>query len=79
MTDMYAAIFFEGIFMHKTIALVAVVVAASCCTDGYAASRKKEKPQAATQQKSAPTPKKNDYGPGCKNQGASIMSGGCVN
>jgi uncharacterized membrane protein YebE (DUF533 family) len=64
--------------MHKTIALAALVAAAFCATDAYAASKKQKKPE-ATQQKSSPPPSNNVYGPGCKNQGASIMSGGCVN
>lgn len=46
------------------------------------ASTKKEKKapsEATTQSQQAPKPTPNAYGAGCKNQSASIMSGGCVN
>ena len=63
----------------KTALVLAAFVAAVFVTNSEAATKKSKKPQAATQQQNAPTQKKNEYGPGCKNQGASIMSGGCVN
>jgi hypothetical protein len=58
--------------------LFAAFLAAEFMTDAAAATKNSKKPQ-ATPQQNAPAPKKNEYGPGCKNQGASIMSGGCVN
>lgn len=55
------------------------IIAAVLVTDAAAAPKKSKKPQATTQSQNVPAQKKNEYGPGCKNQGASIMSGGCVN
>ena len=62
----------------KTIAFtLAAFVAVGFTADAQAATKKK-KPTASTQQQNPPV-KKNEYGAGCRNQGASIMSGVCVN
>jgi hypothetical protein len=66
--------------MHRTIALAAILAVAVVSTGHAQSSAKKKKSAGATTQRQSPPPaKKNEYGPGCKNQGASIMSGGCVN
>jgi hypothetical protein len=66
--------------MHRIIALATVLALAFVSTGHSQTTQpKKKKPSAATTQQQPPPPgKKNEYGPGCKNQGASIMSGGCV-
>jgi hypothetical protein len=67
--------------MKRILALVlAALLGASI---GYAEAAEKgqkklpsERPKQTQEQ---PKPSNNVYGAGCKNQGASIMSGGCVN
>nr|WP_213290554.1 PEP-CTERM sorting domain-containing protein [Bradyrhizobium sp. sGM-13] len=62
-------------------AVLAAIVAAGFAGHAEAATKKQKKPpsEAATQSQQQPKPATNTYGPSCKNQGASIMSGGCVN
>lgn len=65
--------------MHRVVAL-ALVFAVGLVSTGHAQTQAKKKAAGTTtQQQTPPSAKKNEYGPGCKNQGASIMSGGCVN
>jgi len=62
-------------------AVLAAFVAAGFAGHAEAATKEQKKPpsEAATQSQQQPKPPTNTYGPDCKNQGASIMSGGCVN
>lgn len=64
-----------------TLALMALFAVALTAAGSEAATKKQKKApnEATTQSQQQPKPENSVYGAGCKNQGASIMSGGCVN
>lgn len=62
--------------MRKVILIALASVIAS---SAFAQDAKPKKQKATTTQTQKPAAPKNEYGTGCKNQTASIMSGTCVN